>query len=293
MTKRAALSLRAVLLISLTIGISWFPVAWAELNNGLVAYYPFDGNANDESGNGNHGTVHGATLTEDRFGNADSAYEFDGIQSRIKLMKNAMDGLNSLSIGFWLKTNDSGSIKSFISGANSSQHNEFLIIHDGPSVFTYLKGNDAGIGHSIINDGIWHYLTITRSSSEIKLYIDGGYDSPLWYTAPTGTLTIDTSGLWLGGDQDCVGGCWESSQQYDGVLDDIRIYNRALTECEIKSLYTGEDECNENELDHFLCYKVKPSGNFKKRKVLVHDQFGTMEMQVIKPNLLCTPAALE
>jgi len=62
------------------------------------------------------------------------------------------------------------------------------------------------------------------------LYIDGEYDSPLWDTAPTGTLTIDTSGLWLGGDQDCVGGCWDPSQQYDGVLDDLRIYNRAISD---------------------------------------------------------------
>ena len=52
--------------------------AHADLNDGLVAYYPFNGNAKDESGNGNHGAVNGATLTEDRFGNIDSAYHFDG-----------------------------------------------------------------------------------------------------------------------------------------------------------------------------------------------------------------------
>ena len=50
---------------------------WADLNDGLVAYYPFNGNARDESGNFNDGTVHGATLTEDRFGNEGNAYSFD------------------------------------------------------------------------------------------------------------------------------------------------------------------------------------------------------------------------
>ena len=50
----------------------------AGLNDGLVAYYPFNGNANDESGNGNDGTVNGATLADDRFGNPGSAYYFDG-----------------------------------------------------------------------------------------------------------------------------------------------------------------------------------------------------------------------
>ena len=59
-----------------------------------------------------------------------------------------------------------------------------------------------------INDDQWHYLTLIRSSSEIALYIDGSFDS-IWTSAPTGALTIETSGLWLGGDQDCVGGCWE------------------------------------------------------------------------------------
>jgi len=48
----------------------------ASLTDGLIAYYPFNGNANDESGNGNHGTVYGATLTEDRFGNNNKAYLF-------------------------------------------------------------------------------------------------------------------------------------------------------------------------------------------------------------------------
>ena len=52
--------------------------ARADLNNGLVAYYPFEGNAKDESGNGNHGTITGASLTTDRFGTADYAYHFDG-----------------------------------------------------------------------------------------------------------------------------------------------------------------------------------------------------------------------
>jgi hypothetical protein len=52
--------------------------AFTDLKDGLVAHYPFNGNANDESGNGNNGTVNGATLTTDRFGNMNKAYSFDG-----------------------------------------------------------------------------------------------------------------------------------------------------------------------------------------------------------------------
>ena len=53
--------------------------------DGLIAYYPFNRNANDESENGNHGTVYGATLTTDRFGNPDSAYSFDGVDDYIEV----------------------------------------------------------------------------------------------------------------------------------------------------------------------------------------------------------------
>jgi len=79
--------------------------AHADLTDGLVAYYPFNGNANDESGNGNNGTVYGATLSNDRFGNIDSAYSFDGVDDYIDIMNS--DELNfgegDFTISSWLK----------------------------------------------------------------------------------------------------------------------------------------------------------------------------------------------
>ena len=66
-----------VLVALMVVGLLVVGAAQADLNDGLVAYYPFNGNADDESGNGNDGIVYGATLTEDRFGNTDSAYYFD------------------------------------------------------------------------------------------------------------------------------------------------------------------------------------------------------------------------
>jgi len=71
----------------------------------LVAYYPFNGNANDESGNGNNGIVNGATLTADRFGNANSAYSFDGVSNYIEVADNSTlnFGTNDFSISMWLK----------------------------------------------------------------------------------------------------------------------------------------------------------------------------------------------
>ena len=76
----------------------------ADLNDGLVAYYLFNGNARDESGNFNDGAVHGATLIEDRFGNQGAAYSFDGNDDHILVGNN--DSLNidhRLTITAWIK----------------------------------------------------------------------------------------------------------------------------------------------------------------------------------------------
>jgi len=77
-----------------------------KLDSGLVACYPFNGNANDESGNGNNGTVNGATLTTDRFGNPNSAYSFNGVSDYISLNSKTKLNLGSSSRTFcvWVKT---------------------------------------------------------------------------------------------------------------------------------------------------------------------------------------------
>ena len=77
------------------------------LQSGLVAWYPFDGNASDMSGNGNHGTVNGATLGTDRHGQIGKAYHFDGVDDWIDFNTVSFDGTlerqNDYSIKIWLK----------------------------------------------------------------------------------------------------------------------------------------------------------------------------------------------
>ena len=76
-------------------------------SNGLVGYWPFNGNANDESGNGNNGTVSGATLTNDRNGIANKAYSFNGISDYITISSNALINITgSYSVSFWILTSD-------------------------------------------------------------------------------------------------------------------------------------------------------------------------------------------
>jgi hypothetical protein len=73
--------------------------------NGLVGWWPFNGNANDESGNGNHGTVNGATLTTDRFGNVNKAYSFNGINNNIVVANSSTLNPSEISISVWYKAN--------------------------------------------------------------------------------------------------------------------------------------------------------------------------------------------
>ena len=91
--------------------------------NGLAAWYPFCGNPNDESGNGNDGIVHGASLTSDRFGNTNSAYQFNGISDSIRVADapelNIRTG-QSFSIALWLKQDTLNSAKYFFSKYSGS-----------------------------------------------------------------------------------------------------------------------------------------------------------------------------
>ena len=96
---------KSIVIVVLAIVVSccgFAGIVQADLSDGLVAYYPFNGKANDESGNGNHGTVNGATLAEDRFGNVDSAYNFDGVNDYITISNNTIGHLSEGAISMFI-----------------------------------------------------------------------------------------------------------------------------------------------------------------------------------------------
>ncbi|MFC1853526.1 hypothetical protein ACFL27_25325, partial [candidate division CSSED10-310 bacterium] len=82
------------------------PPCAADITTGLVAYYPFNGNADDESGTGNHGTVNGAVLATDRFDQPDSAYSFDGLNDYISIPHHATLNVSNSTFSAWVKSND-------------------------------------------------------------------------------------------------------------------------------------------------------------------------------------------
>jgi hypothetical protein len=174
--------------------------------NGLVAYYPFNGNANDESGNGNNGIVYGATLTTDRCGNPNSAYYFDGISNYISLNPvNNFIGLNNYSVCFWtmptiIPTNAGGIIFGF--GSNSTAYEQGLSYN--PDLIYYAGSYNIGNNPiesqsqscSCYYPNQWVFIVITRNSEYINLYINGTLVAPQTLSSINGqSANYGTGGL--------------------------------------------------------------------------------------------------
>jgi hypothetical protein len=211
------------------------------LTEGLVAYYPFDGNANDASGFGNHGTVKGATLTADRFGNAKSAYQFDGAKAHIVVSSNpSLNPSTQLTVAFWVKINRITNtwIPIIYKGNESDccKNREYTVWLNKKPSFYFTSAGDSQDQHVLnshaVQLGEWIFYTgvIDRRNHMMKWYINGELNTQ--QKDSYSSFNNGDDALKFGGNQQIS---WATS--LDGVLDEIRIYNRALTDREIQSLY--------------------------------------------------------
>lgn len=210
--------------------------------NGLVAYYPFSGNANDESGNGNNGVVRNAFLTTDRFNQPNSAYQFVGNDNNtvsyiVSNHNNLPSGNSPRTISVWA-TNDSYGT---IGGSGNDGHpiiaygtpstnsaNEIMFFTNNFSV-DYIRyggfNNDLDIAFSY-NLQSWYHIVATFDGLNSKIYIN---DSLL----ASGNFFTWNTIL----DSLLIGTQTSKSRFHNGKIDDIRIYNRALSQSEISTLY--------------------------------------------------------
>jgi uncharacterized protein (TIGR02145 family) len=201
--------------------------------DGLVAHYPFDGNANDESGNGNDGTVYGATLTTDRFGNENSAYSFNGIDNRIFIGNSLLAEGYNISISCWFKANNS--VGQIISTGNRNSYNIGVgteRINSG----LYLSDNADGHGSTaeITFDESyeWTHVVVTYDGTNHKLYRNGELvDNQIAEGA-----VFSNQAVYLNiGVYQYFGSNY--SAWFSGLIDDVRLYNQTITENEIQALY--------------------------------------------------------
>ncbi len=215
------------------------------VQSGLVAWYPFNGNANDASGNGNNGIVNGATLSTDRFGNANAAYDFNGISSYIDIPQNAI--LNGLTTNFTLSA--------WIYQRGINQNFGYRIIDKCPaglpdgwtfdtwdgSSYRRLRLQAAGsynpnvIGATFYSLMQWHHVVATVSGTTGKVYLDGNLDG----SGDVGSIPQNMLDVFIGrANIGCGGGCG-IEEFFNGLIDEVRIYNRALSDSEILQLYNA------------------------------------------------------
>ncbi len=148
----------------------YFTIDHVDLNNGLIAYYPFNGNANDESGNGYSGTVYGATLTTDRFGNSDSAYSFDGVDDYIDTHYVAQNE-TALSFSVWVNLNSIPSTYNAIIGVGGSKsETKDLVLHVSSDLIPYFgvrtpTATVTATSNSPLEVGKWYHIVGTRNDN--------------------------------------------------------------------------------------------------------------------------------
>jgi hypothetical protein len=208
--------------------------------NGLVGWWPFNGNATDESGNGNNGTVNGATLTTDRFGSTDNAYSFNGTTDDITYQQLFPFHLsNNASLSIWLNglmppNGIQGTyLKSRLDQPDNNRFNLFLnpINQDLKLNVDYRESN---FNIHILNidtvpSGNWINFVLTRNDNTYSTYINGQLAS----TSIDNNPTLPNSIGWVLGNDP------SSFSDYAGKIDDIGIWNRSLTQQEITDLYNG------------------------------------------------------
>ena len=217
--------------------------ARGNLSTGLIAYYSFDGNANDMSGNGHDGTVHGALLNTDRFGNPNSAYSFDGLDDYVRIPDDPqLDGMDSFTLSVWVKLSGSNLEMEVL---NKYDHGPPYLDESynigidgwGPlAVFQYATNDKYVI--KISNDPLsidpWHHIVGVYTGAEGSVYLDGN------------KITLSRNDPDFGGPlnsitADLLIGCGEESGSlvkfFAGKIDDVRIYNRALSADEVQQLY--------------------------------------------------------
>jgi len=194
---------------------------------GLVAHYPFNGNANDISGFGNDGTVYGPTLTTDRFGVSSRAYNFDGNFNYIEVpYSSSLSFTTNLTIVAWIKT--SGSTGGICHQHNGSFDGNFVFGLQGEGNFRFGNSSNPFDSWSV-NDNLWHCVAgiYDDSNNKVYHYIDGA----LALTQDEFSSLPNNSISMIIGDENYF------AFPFTGIIDDIRIYNRALTGDEILALY--------------------------------------------------------
>src|SRR3989344_8593897 len=245
------------------------------LNEGLVGFWSFNGPdmsqstnnvwALDRSGQGNNGQLTNmATSTARKAGKIGQALDFDGVDDNVVITDpNIIEGIDRLSVSFWVKSSTANLQGSkAIMGQHGVGNDPFAFTLGGTEdvefdVWTSVNVQVDSASINIINDTNWHHVVGVYDGANIYLYIDAVRDAN--QQAQTGTITTAENGLQFG------------DATWQGLIDEVRVYNRALTPDEIKRLYkigstfvvnkTRQDTLREGLVGHWSFDGADMDGN--------------------------------
>jgi hypothetical protein len=206
-----------------------------------VAYYPFSGNANDAIGTLN-GTVNGATLTTDRFGNANSAYSFDGVDDAISFATLPMTNTDNFSLLAWVNP---------AVFSSSNQFNKMIVsLGPGSNGYNMGMGNNSGSGSGNELGGLynlvtwlhsgsffstintWYHVALVRENGITKFYMN----AILAPNTSSASPTAPTAAFQIGGQD------FDPTHYWNGTIDEVKIYNVALTALQIQQEYASSNQ---------------------------------------------------
>jgi hypothetical protein len=216
--------------LALALGIAFTTSAQAAIpSDGLVANYPFNGNANDVSGNGNNGLVFGATLTSDRFGTPDSAYHFGGSGDYVFIAASpSLNITGDLTIAAWVYLSSSSVDPNAVIFSNLleiSPHNGYAFRLWDSNKLRFFSGDQSLLATTPLDAELWAHVAVVLSGATATTYINGTLDS-------SGTVAVPTSSS----VNPTIGASQERFYGWNGGIDDILVYNRALSPVEISEL---------------------------------------------------------
>ena len=228
-----------LLLFVLACNLFSSPVPPIDSSCGLVAYYPFNGNANDQSVNANNGMVYGAKLSTDRFFDGDRAYQFDGLENFIDIGDSTtLKMTEGLTISVWVKPETFEPIYQNIVSDHSINELEVgsgKILRLNHNEIQFHIGGVFGIETAIYVKfpldssalSSWHHIAGTYDRHLVNLFVDGVKVDSREYTE---AISVNENHILIGKSG--------FGEYFKGNIDDLGFYNRAFAEDEIRRLYT-------------------------------------------------------